>query len=58
MIGTDGKIHDLRVISAPAASLAAASFAAVSQWVYRPYLLKGRAVPVQTKMMVTFSLDR
>jgi TonB family protein len=56
MIGTDGRIHDLRVISAPAASLAASSFAAVSQWEYRPYLLKGRVVPVQTTVTVTFSL--
>jgi TonB family protein len=56
MIGTDGRIHDLRVISAPAASLAASSFAAVSQWAYRPYVLKGRVVPVQTTVTVTFSL--
>ncbi len=56
MIGTDGRIHDLRVISAPAASLAASSFAAVSQWEYRPYVLKGRVVPVQTTVTVTFSL--
>jgi TonB family protein len=56
MIGTDGRIHDLRVVSAPAASLAASSFAAVSQWEYRPYLMGGRAVPVQTTVTVTFSL--
>jgi TonB family protein len=58
MIGTDGKIHDLRVVSAPAASLAAASFAAVSQWEYRPYLQNERAVPVQTTITVTFSMDK
>jgi TonB family protein len=58
MIGTDGRIHDLRVISAPAASLAASSFAAVSQWEYRPYLMNGRTVPVQTTVMVTFALER
>jgi TonB family protein len=56
MIGTDGRIHDLRVISAPAAELAASSFAAVSQWEYRPYVMGGRAVPVQTTVTVTFSL--
>ncbi|KAA6461206.1 TonB family protein [Acidobacteria bacterium AB60] len=56
MIGTDGRIHDLRVVSAPAASLAASSFAAVSQWEYRPYVMGGRAVPVQTTVTVTFSL--
>jgi TonB family protein len=58
MIGTDGKIHDLRVVSAPAASLAAASFAAVSQWEYRPYLQNERPVPVQTTITVTFSMDK
>lgn len=58
MIGTDGKIHDLRVVSAPAASLAAASFAAVSQWTYRPYLQNDRRVPVQTTITVTFSMDK
>ena len=56
MIGTDGRIHDLRVISAPGAQLAASSFAAVSQWEYRPYVMGGRAVPVQTTVTVTFSL--
>src|SRR5579863_384522 len=45
MIGTDGRIHDLRVMSAPEASLAASSFAAVSQWEYRPYVMGGRTVP-------------
>ena len=57
MIGTDGRIHDLSVISAPAASLAAASFAAVSQWEYRPYLMSGHAVPVETTVTVKFSLN-
>jgi len=56
MIGTDGRIHDLRVMSAPEASLAASSFAAVSQWEYRPYVMGGRTVPVQTTVTVTFSL--
>jgi TonB family protein len=57
MIGTDGKIHDLQVVSAPAASLAAASFAAVSQWEYRPYFQNDRPVPVQTTITVTFSIN-
>jgi hypothetical protein len=46
------------VMSAPAASLAAASFAAVSLWEYRPYLQNERPVPVQTKITVTFSMDK
>jgi len=58
MIGTDGKIHDLRVVSAPEASLAAASFAAVSQWEYQPYLQTDRPVPVQTTITVTFSIGK
>lgn len=56
IIGPDGKIHDLRVVSAPRASLAAASFWAVMQWEYRPYRLNGDPVAVETTMNVTFTL--
>jgi TonB family protein len=55
-IGTDGGIHDLRVVSAPWPSLAASSLSAVSHWEYRPYLLKGEPVEVETTINVIFSL--
>lgn len=55
-IGTDGKVHDLLVLSAPSALLAAASFRAASQWEYKPYLLNGQPVPVETTINVYFAL--
>jgi TonB family protein len=57
-IGTDGKIHDLRVISAPSAMLADSSFKAVSQWEYKPYLLNGVPVAVDTTIAVIYSLGK
>ncbi|MGA2351064.1 MAG: TonB family protein [Terracidiphilus sp.] len=57
-IGTDGRIHDLRVISAPSSSLAASSFSSVSQWEYKPYLLNGEPVPIQSTIVVTFALGK
>lgn len=55
-IGTDGKIHDLRVVSAPSALLANSAFQSVLQWEYKPYLLKGQPVPVETTINVKFAL--
>jgi TonB family protein len=54
-IGTDGHIHSLRVISTPAADLAIASLDAVRQWTYKPYLLNGEPVDVDTQITVNFA---
>jgi TonB family protein len=54
-IGSDGHIHSLRVISTPAADLAIASLAAVRQWTYKPYLLNGEPVDVNTQITVNFA---
>jgi TonB family protein len=54
-IGRDGHIHSLRVISTPAADLAIASLAAVRQWTYKPYLLNGEPVDVDTHITVNFA---
>jgi len=56
VIGNDGGIHDLRVISAPWPSLAASSLWAVSHWQYRPYMLNGAPVEVRTTINVVFTL--
>jgi TonB family protein len=56
LIGHDGSIRDLHVLQAPSASLAAASLAAVSQWKYKPYLLNGNPVEVDTTINVIFTL--
>ena len=56
LIGTDGRIHDLSVIAGPAPSLIAAAMQAVLQWEYRPYLLNGDPVEVDTEINVVFNL--
>jgi TonB family protein len=55
VIGTDGAIRDLHVVSAPASSLAASALWAVSHWQYRPYLFNGEPVEVHTTINVIFS---
>jgi TonB family protein len=54
-IGSDGRIHSLKVISTPDADLAIASLAAVRQWIYKPYLLNGEPVDVDTQITVNFA---
>jgi TonB family protein len=54
-IGSDGHVHGLKVISTPDADLAIASLAAVRQWTYKPYLLNGEPVDVNTQITVNFS---
>jgi TonB family protein len=56
LIGSDGHIHSLKVISTPDANLAIASLTAVRQWTYKPYLLNGEPVAVDTQIKVNFAL--
>ena len=53
VIGKDGRIQNLRVISGNP-WLAKAARDAVIQWRYRPYLLDGEPVEVETQITVTF----
>ena len=55
-IGIDGGVHDLRVISAPWPSLAASALWAVSHWQYKPYILNGQPVEVETTINAVFTL--
>lgn len=55
-IGVDGHVRDLRVVSSPSQDLSGAAVLAVRQWTYKPYLLNGEAVEVQTQVNVVFSL--
>jgi protein TonB len=54
-IAKDGTIANLRVVSGPA-MLQQAALDAVSQWRYRPYLLNGEPVEVETSVNVIFTL--
>jgi protein TonB len=56
-ISEDGRIEHLRVISGHAL-LRDAAITAVKDWRYRPYLLNGKAVEVETTITVRFTLGR
>jgi periplasmic protein TonB len=55
-IGTDGEVRDLQLVSGNAL-LAHAALAAVQQWRYRPTMLNGEAVEVETQITVNFVLN-
>jgi TonB family protein len=55
IIGKDGNIQSERLISGHP-TLAPAAMDAVKQWKYRPYLLNGQAVEVDTQITVNFTL--
>jgi TonB family protein len=54
-IGGDGRIHSLRVVSAPATDLAIASIVAVRKWTYTPFLLDGRPTDVTSTIKLNFN---
>jgi periplasmic protein TonB len=54
-ISISGTIENLRVVSGPEL-LQKAAIDAVSQWRYRPYLLNGQPVEVETTVNVRFTL--
>jgi protein TonB len=56
IIGKDGQIHELQVVSGHP-MLINAAMDAVKQWRYRPYLLSGEPVEVETTVTVTFQLQ-
>jgi protein TonB len=56
VISKDGAIENLRLISGHP-MLAPAAIEAVKQWRYKPYLLNGEAVEVETQITVNFSLS-
>ena len=55
-ISRDGTIENLRVVGGPPL-LQQAAVDAVKQWRYRPYLLNGEPVEVETTINVDFKLD-
>jgi protein TonB len=55
VIGVDGRLRELRVLSGHP-FLSRAALDAVSQWVYAPTILNGRAVEVVAPITVTFIL--
>jgi protein TonB len=56
LIAPNGTLQDLRVMSGPA-MLADAAKLAVGQWKFRPYVLNGKPIEVQTEVIVNFLLN-
>jgi TonB family protein len=55
IIGRDGRVRTLHIVSTPDSNLAIASIAAVRKWVYKPFLLNGVPTEVSTTIPVIFS---
>jgi protein TonB len=56
LINTRGEIEGLQVVSGPGL-LVQSALEAVKQWRYRPYILNGTPIEVQTQVTVNFSLQ-
>jgi len=55
VIGTDGHIHSLKLMSAPDPDLALSAIWAVRKWTYKPYILNGVPTSVETKINVSYT---
>jgi hypothetical protein len=67
IIGIDGRVRDLQLVSAPAVSedrvalwtrnrLVSSAFSSISQWRYKPYVHDDEPVEVETTVAVTYSI--
>ena len=56
IIDKNGNIQELQVMSGHP-MLVPAALEAVKQWLYRPFLLNGQPVEVETQITVTFLLS-
>ncbi len=56
VIGKDGTIQNLHVISGHPMLIKSAADA-VQQWRYRPYMLNGEPVEVETQVRVSFTIS-
>ncbi len=56
IVGKDGSVQNLQVISGPK-ELWRSSLDAVRQWTYKPFLLNGNPVEIETSVTVTYSLQ-
>jgi TonB family protein len=57
MIGTDGKVNDIRVLSSPSPLLSNSSKDCVAKWQYAPYIVDGHPQEVHTLITVIFQLS-
>lgn len=57
-IGKDGKVYDLEVLASPDKLLTESALDSVKRWEYKPYLLNGVPVEVETTINVFYALSR
>ena len=57
VIGKDGSVQDVQVVSG-LPLLAQAATEAVNQWRYKPYLLNGVPVEIESRITINFTLSR
>jgi protein TonB len=57
VIGTDGSVQDVQVVSG-LPILAQAAMEAVKQWRYKPYLLNGAPVEIDSRITVNFTMSK
>ena len=57
-ISKEGIPEDLRVISSPSDYLSESAIEAVSKWVYKPTLLNGDPVEIDTMVIVNYTLSK
>lgn len=55
IVGKDGHVQALHIIKGHP-MLAPAAYTAVRQWEFKPYVVNGKALPVDTKVTVNFTL--
>lgn len=58
VIGTDGNVKSVDVVNSAGVSLDQAAMDSVRQWKYRPYLLNGTPMEVDTQITVNFTLSQ
>jgi len=57
VIGIDGVVKDVQVESGPPL-LTQSAIEAVKQWRYKPYLLNGVPVEIDSRIIVNFTMSR
>jgi TonB family protein len=55
IIGTDGRVHSLKLVSTPDPDLAISAIWAVRKWTYKPYILNGVPTDVETTINVNYT---
>ena len=56
IISKEGKIKELKPISGPE-MLVRPAIGAVQQWRYKPFMVDGQAIEVETKILVNFRMS-